>query len=330
MHFSPRIHDGRDQGDPFILEAAPGSDFRYYCFTTAGGDARSGYAFDVYGSQDLLGWVHIRRALRADPSKEYWAPCVWKQQGSAGYTMLYSHGFGRGIAGNIGHRIFTAHSDLPEGPYEPTGVLTPRAIDFAIDPDISRGEDGTLVLTFASDFNDGEPKGTGIWEAKLSEDLQALVTEPHPVIRPQYDWQVFNPERSMPWKRLDGVDWSRGDRVRWYCVEAPASILSPRGSRIVLYSAGNFEGAYGIGLVRRGGDGIYQDLTRFPDECLVQTEPSRGFYGPGHGAFITDPGGRTLLAFHARFGSPNASRQLCLASLHWDNDLPTLRPFPAS
>ena len=55
-HLHRPLHpEGRDQGDPYLLQAAQGAPFRYYVYVT--GEDASGAAFPVYGSPDLIRWT---------------------------------------------------------------------------------------------------------------------------------------------------------------------------------------------------------------------------------------------------------------------------------
>src|SRR4051794_32504824 len=67
MFFTPLVPEGRDQGDPFIVECADlGKErFRYYVYTTQGGGVVDDRAFPVYGSHDLKSWTPLGAALEA-------------------------------------------------------------------------------------------------------------------------------------------------------------------------------------------------------------------------------------------------------------------------
>jgi hypothetical protein len=336
--YRPLHPEDRDQGDPYVFATPPGvrAGYRYYTYVT-GEDAPAGRAFPAYGSDDLLHWVPLGGVLRADVSRAHWAPCVWHVPGlERPFVMLYSRSRGRGEDAHVGHAIRRAEAAAPEGPFEDSGhVLTPD-LDFAIDPDVYRGRDGVLRLAFATDFVDDPPLGTGIVECPVSDDLTEALGTPQTIARAQYDWQVYDPARRMPWKTIPGVDWER-DTVRWHTVEAPAGgLVSPRGAEVVLYSGGCFFGYYAVGAVVRHAAGGATDLTApaiVPDEGIVvlRPRPDQGFHGPGHCSWIAGPDGQVYLMFHARFGSPDAPRQMSLAPLRWTDDgLPTAEPEAAS
>ena len=64
---------------------------------------------------------------------------------------------------------------------------------------------------------------------------------------------------------------------------------------------------------------------------VVAPDPAAGFYGPGHCSLLRAGDGREPdhLLLYARFGSPGAKRQMCLARLRWTDDgLPFAEPVP--
>jgi hypothetical protein len=240
--------------------------------------------------------------------------------------MLYSRAIGLGEEAHVGHAIRRAESAKPEGPFIDSGhVLTPD-LDFAIDPDVYRLADGSLKLAFAMDFVKDEPYGTGLAEADTAEDLTKLTSAPRPLARPSYAWQVFDPARVMPWKGIPGVDWAR-QTVRWHTMEAPVGgLVSPRGRRVYLYSGGCFFDYYAVGALIEGEDGRLHDLSEGESTLAIGPRPERGFFAPGHCSLLRAADGRDYLMLHARFGSPAAKRQMCLAPLSWTGDG---RPFVA-
>lgn len=333
--YRPLFPEDRDQGDPFVFEVPEGARtrFRYYCYVT-GEDSAAGRAFPAYGSYDLVGWSTLGATLTADTARAHWAPCVRHVPGLARpYVMLYSRAVGQGEEAHIGHSIRRADSLTPEGPFEDSGhTLTPD-LDFAIDPDVYRARDGVLRLAFATDFVENPPLGTGVVECPISDDLTELLGPVQTVARAEYDWQVYDPARKMPWKAIPGVDWAR-DTVRWHTVEAPAGgLVSPHGDDVMLYSGGCFFEYYAVGAVIRHSPGQETELTKSPalspDEGLIvlRPRPQERFFAPGHCSWITGPDGQVYLMFHARFGSIDAPRQMSLAPLRWTEDgLPLADP----
>jgi Glycosyl hydrolases family 43 len=304
-----------DQGDPFLVEVPPGTDSpaRYLVFV-------SGAGFPVYGSDDLVVWRRLGTSLQADGDAWTWAPSVTHLPGlDRPWVMLYSRALGAGeVEGHRDHRIRRADSVGPAGPYVDSGEVLTADLDFAIDPDVRLRPEGGAVLTFARDYVDAEPYGTGLAEAPLDAELRRRTGPVTPVARPTADWQVYEPARSMPWKRIPGVRWDAGETVRWLTMEGPVSLLSPAGVPTLLYAGGNFAGFYGIGVLRRQGGGAWVDTSPTPADCLLAPDPGRGVYGPGHCSVLDTAGGQ-LLCFHFRT-SPDAPRQFGILPLRWGAD----------
>jgi Glycosyl hydrolases family 43 len=313
-----------DQGDPYLVEApADASGYRFYIYV-------SGPGFPVYGSNDLAAWRRIGDSLPDGSDAWSWAPCVRYVAGlPRPWVMLYSRAAGTGeVDGHREHRILRADSERPQGPFVDSGeVLTPE-LDFAIDPDVSADPaGGGPLLTFAADYVEDEPYGTGLVQAAISPDLRGLTTAPRPLARPRSEWQLYDRARSMPWKAIPGVSWAAGDTVRWYTMEGPAAVLSPGGRPTVLYSGGNFAGFYGIGVLQQDPAGRWEDLSPTVDDCLLAPMPERGVYGPGHCSVLTTGAGptrRQVLCFHFRT-APGAPRQFGILPLSWAGE----RPFCA-
>jgi len=327
--FRPLLPEPIDQGDPFLLEApsASGAMHRFYVYAT-GPDPENGWAFPLYGSDDLSTWRRIGMSLQSDRTGSHWAPCVRYVPALARpWVMLYSSAVGFRDEGHIGHTLRRADAERPEGPFVESGeVLTPD-LDFAIDADVYRMPDGGLRVAYAMDFVEDEPYGTGIVEAPISDDLTTITGERRLLARPQFDWHVYDAARVMPWKTIPGIDWSRR-AVRWHTVEAPVGgIVSPGGRPVYLYSGGCFFGFYAVGaLVEENG--VLHDVTDGEHNFVVRPEPVAGFFGPGHCSYLRVEGEGDLIMLHARFGSADSLRQMCLGRLVWtDGDLPTAIPY---
>ena len=334
--FRPLYPEARDQGDPYVFTAPTGARFAYYVYVT-GEDPSTGRAFPAYGSDDLLSWTPLGAVLEADTSKSHWAPCVWHVAGGERpFVMLYSHGIGQGEQGHIGHTIRRADAARPEGPYVDSGhVLTPE-LDFAIDADVYRRSDGRLYVAFAMDFTDDPPLGTGIVEAPIADDLTHLLGAPQLLARAAHDWHVYDPARTLPWKTIAGVDWET-DTVRWHTVEAPVGgLVSPAGREVYLYSGGCFFAYYAVGALARDDAGALTDLSEDEQSIVLGPHAERRLFAPGHCSYLrlgdeallggASPTNEYLM-FHARFGAPDAPRQMALAPLRWTAEgLPYTRP----
>ncbi len=319
--YRPLFPESNDQGDPYIL-AIPehvNARYRFYTYTT-GIDPDVGRAFRVYASHDLVTWDALGASLEAYTTRAHWAPCVRYVPGlDRPYVMLYSRAMGLGEQAHVGHVLRRADSTSPEGPFTDSGhTLTPD-IDFAIDPDVYHLPDGSLKVAFAMDFVSDAPLGTGIVEASISDDLTRIVGPIETLARARHDWHVYDPARIMPWKRIPGINWGH-HTVRWHTVEAPVGgLVSPNGRRVYLYSGGCFFNYYALGALVEDDHGSLVDITD-GTKVLLGPEPTRGFYGPGHCSWLRLPDGSDYLMLHARFGTPDAPRQMCLAPLAWNDE----------
>lgn len=320
-----------DQGDPYILAVPEAGDarYRFYVYST-GEEPTEGTAFPVYASNDLVTWDRLDDALRVGQISAHWAPCVRYLPGlEYPYVMLYSRAVGLGEQAHIGHVIRRAHALHPEGPFVDSGHTLTSDLDFAIDPDVYRLPDGSLKIAFATDFVDEKPYGTGIVEAGINEDLTQLTTRFRVLARPRYDWQVYDPARVMPWKQIPGVDWQT-DTVRWSTIEAPVGgLVSPDGRHVYLYSGGCYFAFYAVGALVEDDSGQLIDVSNGVRDFVIRPHPDRGFYAPGHCSWLNFGEGKEYLLLHARFGSPDAKRQMCLAKLRWTEDgLPVAEANP--
>jgi hypothetical protein len=176
------------------------------------------------------------------------------------------------------------------------------------------------------DFTDGEPLGTGIVEAPIADDLTHLLAPPQLLARASHDWHVYDPARKLPWKTIPGVNWET-DTVRWHTVEAPVGgLVSPTGREVYLYSGGCFFAYYAVGAIARDDTGALTDLSADEQTIVLGPHIEQQLFAPGHCSYLRVAGNTALgdasptneyLMFHARFGSPDAPRQMALAPLRW-------------
>jgi hypothetical protein len=121
------------------------------------------------------------------------------------------------------------------------------------------------------------------------------------------------------------VNWET-DTVVWHTLEGPmGGLVSPHGQEVYLYSGGCFFDYYAVGaLVREGQNHHAVDVTNGHANFVLRPDPQQGFYAPGHCSWLRDETGADYLMFHARYGAPDAPRQMSLAPLRWtDQGLPS-------
>jgi hypothetical protein len=312
-----------DQGDPYVLVAPEHEDtrFRFYLYTTHGGETTGGWAFTLYGSQDLIRWHKLKPVLRTQEGKACWAPAVvYIAELDRPYVMLYSQAMGSGDLAHQNQRIYRADALSPEGPFIPSGHALTPTLDFAIDPDLFERPDGSWRIICATDFDEphdfteGACAGTGLAIGTLNRELTEWIEAPREMVRASADWHVYNPARNdQHWKPW----FEQGRPVRWYCMEAPASV----DENTVIYSGGNYSAFYAMGVLHRKQDGSWVDTSADPVNALIKPLPSHGLYGTGHGMVFTHPETHeTLLVFHTKYGSPDSPRQFTIVPLFHQAD----------
>ncbi len=321
--YRPLHPEEEDQGDPYVL-VSPDPEttrFSFYLYVTSAGDTTGGWAFTVYGSHDLKKWHKMVRTLRTEEGKACWAPAVvYVSELDRPYVMIYSQGAGMGPLAHQNQRLYRADALMPEGPFIPSGHSLTPDLDFAIDPDLFELPDGTWRIVCAtdfdapSDFSSGRCIGTGLAIGRLNRNLTEWIEPLSEMARASADWHVYQADRNdQYWKTW----FKEGQGVRWYCMEAPASV----DKNTIIYSGGNYGAYYAMGVLHRNAEGTWIDQSIEPAKALVRPVPSAGFFGPGHGMVFTHPDdGQRYLVFHAKYGSDEAPRQFAITPLFEGRD----------
>lgn len=268
--------------------------------------------FSLLRSADLEHWRAAGAALeKLDPEfgDAYWAPEVAFAEGR--FWMYYSVG-----RGDKAHHLRVAVSERPEGPFQDTGtrLTDPFRVPFAIDPCPFRDDDGTWYLFYASDFLDteaGARAGTGIVVDRLFH-MTALEGKPHVVVRPQWDWQLFQRGRIL-----------YGARYDWHTVEGP-SVSKRLGRYWCLFSAGRWENeTYGVDwAVADHPLGPWMHEGQASGARLLRTVPGE-ILGPGHNSIVAAEDGDRIV-YHA-WDSAMTARRMFLNRLEWTPEGPRLQ-----
>ncbi|MCR5717249.1 MAG: family 43 glycosylhydrolase [Lachnospiraceae bacterium] len=118
-------------------------------------------------------------------------------------------------------------------------------------------------------------------------------------------------------------DW---ERVGFWVNEGPAVIK--RGGKIFLtYSASETGKPYCMGMLTADEDADLLDPKSWEKERypVLQSDPAKQIYGPGHNSFTVDEDGNDICVFHARGeetieGNPlyNPNRHAMLMRIKWD------------
>lgn len=304
-------------GDPFVLRWRG----RFYLFgTNDGGPLPEGRTIPVFRSDDLIHWEALGGALEpAAPGVDHWAPEVLAWNGR--FWMVVSFG----DVERVGHALWVAVAESPEGPYRLERRISDPSDVFSIDGAWLLDDDGRLYLYRCLDFvqEDAPPHGTGIVVQPMADPLTPL-GPPVTVLRAHAPWQVFETDRVMP---LYG-----GRRfAEWTTIEGPAPVR--RAGRVFCgYSGGNFLHAYGTGeAVADAPLGPYTDL-RGREGPIFATTPGL-VEGPGHFSVVQPDGLHDWIVLHGRRPG-STSRQVWLCPASWGPEGVTIgeltdRPQPA-
>lgn len=289
--------------DPFVLR----HDGQYYAYGT-GSLSPEGWAFPVLHSSDLVNWKQQGWALIPPGGDDFWAPEVAYHNGI--FYMYYS---AHGINGQD-HQLRVATHTTPLGPFQDTGrVLVPNE-PFTIDAHPFKDADGQWFLFYSQDFltPDNEYRvGTGIVVDRML-DMLTLAGDPHLVIRPHADWQLFQAQRSIygavyDWHTIEGAAL-RLHNNRYYC----------------FYSGGAWEhDNYGISYVVADHVlGPYR-LPPQDQQILLRSVPSH-MIGPGHNSFTESPDGNQEYIIYHAWDPAMTARRMCIDHLRWDNERPVI------
>jgi hypothetical protein len=312
--------DVADQGDPYLLTVPDPSTtaYPYYLFHTD--VSHEGDRVPVYGSPDLRRFEYVGKALATDvPMSEHWAPCVAYDPGTRLYNMFYSRSRPGQPNPDIGQVLRRAVSDRPEGPYEDQGEY-PLELesDFAIDADVHARQDrrtGATAyhLAYVVEFWHEERVGVGVVEVEMGPGFSRPLTAPRIVVKPTLDVQMYERNRSMPW-RVGMRDWAAGETVDWHCIEAPiGGLVSPGGRPYYLTSYGSYkDDTYAVGALRGEPDGSWTDLAA-EGHAVLRSGMLPGIVSAGHPSLVTP----NLLVSHGRF-SPRGERRAFYVPLLWD------------
>jgi beta-xylosidase len=292
--------------DPFVLDVGgPQSD--YWAFNT-------GNLFPILHSTDLVHWTSRAPALTARPSWVVqtgdwnpWAPSVVQ----VGETFVM---FFVGLSAQFSaHCIGVATSSSPGGPYADRGPLGP--VDAA-----------------------GRPAGcadeTGKGNIDPSPFVDPATEEKKPYLYVSTDWECAagscerRPTISVIPLTADFMQAS-GPRVPLFSgsagtweaagvatpkVEGPSALFHDE-TYYVLYSGGNWRGAYGMGYATAPSP--TGPFTKAPtNPFLSETATVRS---PGGGDLpVLGPGGGTWMIYHARADSYTNPRTLRLDAFSWE------------
>lgn len=279
----------------------------YYAVGTTGKDRKAdGRIFTLLRSRDLVSWEELGGALTPpdpDPRYEYWAPEIAFNDGT--FYLYYA----MGMIEPESMKVHVATSSRPEGPYRDTGtpLLDCTGNRFAIDAHPFRDRDGQWYLFYARDYPNTEGgfhAGTGLAMDRLV-GMTRLAGECRTVLRPKYDWTLYEAHREMP---------VFGKTFDWHTIEGPW-VMMHRGRYYAFYSGANYQTTrYGVDYaVADRVTGPYRGQGR---EARVLHGVPGHVRGPGHHSIVVGPDGRDWIVYHA-WNADMTVRQMCIDPLLW-------------
>lgn len=281
----------------------------YYAVGTTGADRLDGgRVFRSLSSTDLVHWREHGGALTPpdeDPSKQYWAPEVAFSDGT--FYLYYSVG----TLHDLRFEIRVATSKSPLGPYKDTGapLKDGEGAPFFIDGHPFRDDDGQWYFFYAKDFlnsDGGARTGTGIVVDRLI-DMTRLEGTPKMVVRPRYDWTLFEADRVVP--------MLGGEKVDWHTIEAPW-VVKRDGKYYCFYSGSNF-GTTNYGLDYVVADSVMGDYSGQGRYARVLRGVSGLVRGPGHHSVVRAPDGETDVAVYHAWDATMSRREMCIDPILW-------------
>jgi beta-xylosidase len=319
------VYSAAPAPDPYVLDNA-GTQSDYWEFNTGG-------LFPVLHSTDLLHWTSMGTAMTVRPSWVVptgdwhpWAPSVVQKTGpcpggssDSCYVMYHV-----GISAQFGFNcVAVATSPDPGGPYIDTGPLSNGTVDGANRP-VGCGDKTGYGNIDPSPFTDPADGRTYLY---VSTDH----TCPSGATACTSANGKFNPTISVIPLAADGLS-ATGPRTALFSgalgtweatglataiVENPSGLAHSDASGnhyYLLYSGGNWQGAYGMGYARADRpDGPFVKSPANP--ILSETSAVRS---PGGGDTpVIGPHGAAWLVYHGRVNSTANPRTLRIDSFSW-------------
>ncbi len=308
--------------DPMALAPGPSSP-DYYSYGT-------GDRFPIARSTDLVHWQSAGTALADRPSwvsraRDWhpWAPNVTRvAQPCPGATSLGCyHLFYVGLNTDLrppANCIGVATAATPTGPFTDRGILQtePATLDAQqrpigcgdgagygnIDPSTFTDVDGTSYLYTSTNFACTPPSGS---RCRLRPTVSVIPLAPDGL-------HVLGARQSL----------LAGQRGTWEQAGLRAPVVEDPwverhgNAYVLLYSGGNWKGAYGMGYaVAPSPRGPF--TRAHPSPFLAQTS---SVLGPGGGSTVIGPEGGEWLVYHARAPGDGLRRTLRIDPLLWSAD----------
>ena len=294
------------RADPYVIKAQDG--FYYFTASIPTYDRialrRAHTLAELPQAEEVTIWKKHEKGPMGD---HIWAP---EQHFVMGKWYIY---FGAGDAENKWNlRPYVLEcqgSDLLHDPWVERGIpARAQGDEFSF---TSFSLDGTVFENHGKWFYIwAEKTGTGkmISNLYIAEMVSpyALGTAQVLLTTPDYDWE----------------------RVGYWVDEGPA-VIKRNGRVFVTFSSSETGISYCIGMMTADENADLLDprsweKSRYP---VLQSDPEKGIYGPGHNSFTTDENGNDIMVYHARIeteiiGDPlyNPNRHAMLMPVRWGKD----------
>lgn len=278
----------RNFPDPSVLQVGD----TYFLYATGTGRTN----VQVTQSEDLAEWTALVDALPVLPAWAEpgftWAPAVTTVGDGSDYVLYF---VARDAASGR-QCIGVATSGTPEGPFaSPDAEPLVCQVDLggSIDPAVFVDDE----LRFLLWKNDAACCNLApwIWVQSLSDDGQALLGAPTPLIHPDHPWEA-------------------------QVVEAP-TLFKRHGTYYLFYSGNDYASTeYAIGYARASR--LLGPYRKPAGPLLATSQPGSAVIGPG-GQDILEEGETTWLVYHA-WDPTLTYRRLCMDRLIWRGTTPAL------
>jgi beta-xylosidase len=315
------VSGSTDTPDPYVLDDA-GQHRSYWAFTT-------GNLFPVLHSTDLVHWTTQGTAMSTLPSWVVqsgdwhpWSPSVIQAPeacpgtASSSCYVMYYVGFSQKWHGNC---VAVATSTQPGGPYTDQGPLSDGTPD-ALGRPLGCGDNQGHGMIDPSPFVD---PATGQAYLYASEDYacppaSSSCTSSNSVLRPTISVVPLTSGllsasgARVPLFSGDPGSWESAG-VATPTVEGPTMAFH-NGTYYLLYSGGNWRGAYGMGYATAVSP--TGPFTKAPQNPIL-TETVTVFSPGGGDTSVTGPHGGAWTVYHGRQGSVSAPRTLRIDPFSW-------------
>lgn len=184
------------QPDPFMCPIDSG-----WAMYVTGTDGVGAYYCDTPFGQ----WEYKGIVCKKERSIEYWAPCMYYENGI--YYLYFSCREGGAI--DAEENLYVATATTPFGPF---GEFMRLCDCFSIDPHVVRTDAG-LYLWYCMDRVDTDRVGTRIFVQKMTNPT-TLYGEPVEMVKPSFDEEIFMHDRfvlGQNWHTIEGPFWLQVD-----------------------------------------------------------------------------------------------------------------------